>query len=89
MRVSPQPYEVRQLVARTFEVLTAGDLCLEDLDESILIQDGMYMARSYRVDGLMAMWLIEVGIVQFYDADGAMLRTINLLEETEPIRAAA
>ncbi len=89
MRVNPQPFEVRQLVAQTFEVLGANDDSLEDLDESILIQDGRYMARSYRVDGLMAMWLIEVGIVQFYDADGSMLRTVNLLEETEPIRVAA
>jgi len=89
MRVNPQPFEVRQLVAQTFEVFGAGEDSLEDLDETILIEDGKYMARSYRVDGLMAMWLIEVGIVQFYDADGSMLRTINLLEETEPIRAAA
>jgi hypothetical protein len=89
MRVSPQPFEVRKLVARTFQVLGASGRSLEDLDESILIQDGKYMARSYRADGLMAMWLIEVGIVQFYDADGSMLRTINLLEETEPIRVAA
>jgi hypothetical protein len=89
MRVNPQPFEVRQLVARTFQVLGARGRSPEDLDESILIQDGKYMARSYRVDGLMAMWLIEVGIVQFYDAGGSMLRTINLLEETEPIRVAA
>ena len=47
------------------------------------------MARSYRTDGLMAMWLVEVGIVQFYDADGAMVRTINLLEEMEPLKVAA
>jgi hypothetical protein len=89
MRVSPRPFEVRQFVIQTFGVLGASDESLEDLDESILIQEGRYMARSYRTDGLMAMWLVDVGIVQFYDADGAMVRTINLLEETEPVKAAA
>lgn len=89
MRVSPQASEVRELVIRTFESLACGETWFEDVDETILIQEGRYMARSYRVDGLMAMWLIEVGIVQFYDEDGNMLRTINLLEETRPIRIAA
>ena len=37
----------------------------------------------------MAMWLLEIGIVQFYDADGNMLLTVNLLEELEPQRMAA
>ena len=32
----------------------------------------------------MAMWLMGIGIVQFYDADGNMLATMNLLEEAVP-----
>jgi hypothetical protein len=59
------------------------------LEETILIDGGKCAARSYRLDGLMAMWLIEVGILQFYDADGAMLRTINLFQELEPVKLAA
>ena len=59
------------------------------LKETILIDDGRYVARTYRAGGLMAMWLIDVGIVQFYDEDGNMLRTINLLRELEPQRMAA
>jgi len=27
------------------------------------------------------MWLLQIGVVQFYDADGNMLLTVNLLEE--------
>ena len=42
------------------------------------------MARSYRLRGYMAMWLVEVGIVQFYDAQGNMLETLNLFEELKP-----
>ena len=37
----------------------------------------------------MAMWLIDVGLVHFYDADGYMLRTINLFEEARPLKMAA
>jgi hypothetical protein len=89
MRKDPLAYEVRDLVVRTFEYF---DVYLDnpwDLDETILIDDGQYSARTYRIDGCMAMWLVEIGIVQFYDAEGAMLRTVNLLEELEPQRMAA
>jgi hypothetical protein len=89
MRTDPLPYEVRELVIRTLEYY---DIFVEhawDLDETILIDDGRYSARTYQVDGYMAMWLIDIGIVQFYDADGNMLRTVNLLEEREPQRMAA
>ena len=32
---------------------------------------------------------LQIGIVQFYDAEGNMLLTVNLLEELEPQRMAA
>jgi hypothetical protein len=35
------------------------------------------------------MWMIEIGLLQFYADDGQMLRTVNLFEELEPVRAAA
>jgi hypothetical protein len=57
--------------------------------ESILIDAGRYVARSYRSDDYLAMWLVEVGIVQFYDAEGEMLATINLFESLRPQRMAA
>ena len=59
------------------------------LDETILVDDGRYAARTYKADGYMAMWLLQIGIVQFYDAEGNMLLTVNLLEELEPQRMAA
>jgi hypothetical protein len=89
MRFSPNPADVRELVVRTFGELDVPDEVLDDLSETILLDDGRYFARSYRTDDCMAMWLIDVGVVQFYDADGAMLRTVNLFEEFNPVRAAA
>ncbi|MEN6449788.1 MAG: hypothetical protein ABFC96_04775 [Thermoguttaceae bacterium] len=84
MRMDPQPHDVRDLVLRTFEYF---DVVLDspwDLDETIVIDEGRYSARTYRADGCMAMWLVDIGIVQFYDAEGNMLRTVNLWEELEP-----
>lgn len=89
MRVEPEPHEVRQLVIQTFEDLGADVSSLFDLEETLLIDGGKYAARSYRVDGYMAMWLVEVGIVQFYDAGGNMLATVNLFRELEPLPMAA
>ena len=89
MRTDPLPYDVRELVIRTFEYF---DVFLEspwDLDETILLDDGRYSARTYEAEGHMAMWLLDIGIVQFYDPDGNMLRTVNLFEELEPQRMAA
>ncbi|MFV2067698.1 MAG: hypothetical protein ACC645_12040 [Pirellulales bacterium] len=89
MRIAPQPHEIRRLVTRTLETLGSPFESLADLRETVLLSDGRYSARSYRVDGFMAMWFVDVGIVQFYDADGNMLRTVNLFEEREPQRMAA
>jgi hypothetical protein len=60
-----------------------------EIDETILIDQGRYVARSYRTEGYMAMWLVEVGIVQFYDDLGQMLATINLFELLRPQRMVA
>ena len=89
MTVKPDPHEVRRLVIQIFEELGAALPTLFDLEETILIDDGKHAARSYRVQDYMAMWLLEVGIVQFYDADGNMLATFNLFKELEPSKMAA
>ena len=89
MTVAPQPHDVRRLIIQIFEKLGAAMPTLFDLEETILIDDGRYTARSYRVAGYMAMWLLEVGIMQFYDAEGNMLATVNLLKELEPVKIAA
>jgi hypothetical protein len=87
MRVQPEPHEVRTLVVQSFRDIELGTPL--DLEENILIDEGRYFGRSYRAGDLMAMWMIEVGLVQFYNADGNMLKTINLFEEAEPLKMAA
>lgn len=89
MRVMPYADEIRRVVETAFEDLGAGPEELEDLNETILIDGRKSLGRSYRVDGLMAMWLVEIGLIQFYDEAGRMLRTINLASEMEPLSWAA
>jgi hypothetical protein len=89
MRTDPLPYEVREMVLRTFQDFGAEVFGPLDLDETILIDEGRYSARTYKAAGFMAMWLLRIGIVQFYDAEGSMLLTVNLLEELAPVRMAA
>ena len=89
MTSGPQPEQVRLLVARTFEELGARVLNELDLHETLLVENQRLLARSYRSDRMMAMWLVRAGVIQFYDEDGLMLRTVNLLRELRPQRAAA
>ena len=84
MTISPDAELIRNIVFRTFLELDVEEEALDDLDERIMLDDGRYVARSYRVDDFMAMWMIDVGLVQFYDGEGNMLRTVNLFEEIEP-----
>jgi hypothetical protein len=89
MKVAGSPNEVRQLVAQTFTAFGARLRGRSALEETIVLDGGKYMARSYRSGGLMAMWLVEVGIVQFYDAQGNMLKTADLKCTSVSRKAAA
>jgi hypothetical protein len=89
MTVSPDADQIRTIVFRTFLELEVTEESLDDLDERLLVDDGRYVARSYRVDELLAMWMIDVGLIQFYDSEGNMLRTVNVFEEIESHRMAA
>ncbi len=89
MRICPEATEVRSIVRQVFVHLGVQEDVLEDLSETILVDEGRPCARSYRIESYMAMWLIDIGIVQFYDEDGNMLHRTNLLAEANPRRMAA
>jgi len=80
MRLHMNAADVRGLVSRHFLELGADG---RDIDR------GRCVARCYRVAEMFAMWLIDVGVLQFYDADGEMLHTVNLFTELQPQRIAA
>jgi len=89
MTVTLDASEIRDLVRENFVVFGATPADLADLSETLLIQGGRYYGRSFRTESLLAMWMPDVGVLQFYAADGAMLRTINLLNTRPPARQAA
>jgi hypothetical protein len=89
MTVEPDSHEVRRMVIQIFAELGAAMPTLFDLEETSMIDDGKCAARSYRVQDYLAMWMLEVGIVQFYDAEGNMLATVNLFQDLEPVKIAA
>jgi len=81
--------DVRRLVSHYFLDLGAEQSDVDDVQENIRIDRGRCVARCYRVAEMFAMWMIDVGVLQFYDADGEMLQTVNLFTELQPHRAAA
>jgi hypothetical protein len=89
MRVSLTTAEVRDIVLRVLERHHAAVQDVNELEERIRISDGRRVAHVFRTDGHMAMWMIEVGILQFYDAEGNMLETINLMRMSPAGRVAA
>ena len=89
MRLHMNAADVRGLVSRHFLNLGAAADDVADVQENIRIDRGRCVARCYRVAEMFAMWLIDVGVLQFYDADGEMLHTVNLFTELQPQRAAA
>ncbi len=89
MTTTLTPREVRTLVHRTLSQLGGASFAASDIDETVLVRQGRCTARSYRTEEFFAMWLVEVGLLQFYDAEGDMVLLINLLEEATPRKMAA
>ena len=89
MRLHMNAADVRRLVTHYFLDLGVDSADVDDIQENIRIDRGRCVARCYRVAEMFAMWMIDVGVLQFYDADGEMLHTVNLFTELQPQRAAA
>ena len=65
---------VRQTVRAQFTDL--GCDC-DTLEETILIRDGFYCGRRFRVDGHQAVWFCEENELKIYDADGHVSRVVR------------
>ena len=89
MTVQLPSRQVKQLVVRTFLELGLAQPSLFGLKETMFVDGGRCLARSYRVETLQAVWDIDEGIIRFVDSAGHVLRTVNLLEEVMPQLMAA
>jgi hypothetical protein len=85
----PAATDVRRLVIEQFQSLGVADFRDDALMETILISDGKYRGRSYRIANMMATWFAEIGMVQFYGAEGEMLGTFTLSDRPTPAKRAA
>jgi hypothetical protein len=83
MLVSPDLNEVRHLVENIFQRLGVDPAEFVDMLEVPKVDEGRCIARSYRLDRYLAMWLIDVGILQFYDDEGRMLYRTNLFSDVK------
>ena len=51
----------------------------DNLEEMILIRDGFYCGRRFRVDGHQAVWFCEENELKIYDGDGHVSRVVRPL----------
>ena len=54
---------------------------------TVLIRDGYFVGHKYRFDGGWATWLAKTNVIEVYDDDGKLLKTVAV-ETTEKGSAA-
>ena len=89
MTIAPFPGNIRRMVLRTFQEVGAEVVSLQNLRETILVDAGACMARTYTAGGYKAVWLLDEGILRFTNEAGQLLRIVNLYEEMPAARMAA
>ena len=87
MNASELATKVGRIVQQTFQELATADV-VDDVCETILVRDGKQFARSYRLDDLIAMWIIEDGVIRFYDATMNECHIVNLFDDSKQLLAA-
>jgi hypothetical protein len=86
MQPTSPTIQARQLVYDTIAEMNLPDpgLCCE----MVVIRDGYCVGRRFAFDTLEAVWLEAEGMIEFYDPQGELLRTVATREEVELRRAA-
>ena len=72
------PAEMRQVVVNRFQQHDSRAMADGELEERVRVESGKVVAYCYRAGNLFAMWMIEIGLVQFYDSDGNLLPAYEL-----------
>lgn len=74
------PSDIRQLFIQTLKRWGVAALP-EDVSETVRLDRGKVVARTYRCERFMAMWFVEFGLVQFYDDNGSMIAAFDAVDE--------
>ena len=72
------PKQIREIALRGLQQLGATAEDLSQLRETLLLKQDRYYGRTFRTAKLMAAWLDEIRLMQFYHADGSMLHAVDL-----------
>lgn len=81
--------QMRSVIVDRFQQYGAGEVSGGDLEERVRIDEGRVVAYCYRAANLFAMWMVDIGLVQFYDDQGNMLETLELISPALQKRRAA
>jgi hypothetical protein len=71
-----QPEPTFQFVTSGF--LELGALCPKLVTRTTLLQDGRFVGQRFRCGALRATWSADSGLIEFYGANGELLRTVSL-----------
>lgn len=83
------PTEMRRMVLDGFQQHFSRKISGGDVEERVRIEEGKAVAYCYRTENLFAMWMVPIGLVQFYDDQGNMLHTLDLMAPVNHERRAA
>jgi len=62
-----------------------GTPAKEPLYRTVLVQDGYFVGHKYRFDGGHVIWMPETSLVEVYDQEGKLQKSVKV---PEPPRAA-
>ncbi len=79
--------KVKQLIARTFAELGVKEVF--KLRETLFLDKGRCLAVAYKAEALSAVFCCTDGIIEFRNAEGAVLRTLRLSEDARASSAVA
>ena len=73
---APEPAPLQQAIAAGLSELGMPDLVCRST--TYLVRDGHCVGQRFLFDGIQAVWLIAENVVQFYDENGRMLRSVQV-----------
>ena len=68
--------QIHSLIRQHYRELQPDEPPTGNLNEEFLTDGSHEIARSYRVGNVIAMWHIDAGLLQFFDLQANLLRSV-------------
>ncbi|QGJ70446.1 Hypothetical protein PBC10988_21430 [Planctomycetales bacterium 10988] len=69
--------DIRPMIQEAFHALGVSESELDQMQDTLLIQDGRFTGRTFRAGNLMAMFMVDIGLIQVYAEHGELLKTYS------------